>query len=40
MLLDPVGRPQIWGAAFMAIAMAVVVGTALGFEHIGGFVPC
>ena len=40
MLLNQVGRPQILGAAFMAIAMTVVVGTALGFEHIGGFVPC
>ena len=27
-------------AALLATAMAVVVGTALGFEHIGGFVPC
>lgn len=25
---------------FLALAMAVVVGTALGFEHIGGFIPC
>ncbi|MEM9574798.1 MAG: disulfide bond formation protein B [Pseudomonadota bacterium] len=40
MTFDKVGKPQIWGAAFMAVAMAIVVGTALGFEHIGGFVPC
>lgn len=40
MLLNQIGRSQIWSAAFLAIAMAAVVGTALGFEHIGGFVPC
>ena len=27
-------------ALFLAVAMAAVVGTALGFEHIGGFIPC
>lgn len=27
-------------AIFLAVAMAVVVGSALGFEHIGGFIPC
>lgn len=27
-------------ALFLAIAMAAVVGTALGFEHIGGYIPC
>jgi disulfide bond formation protein DsbB len=27
-------------ALLLAIAMAVVVGTALGFEHIGGYIPC
>ena len=40
MLLNVIGRSQLRGAAFLAVAMAVVVGTALGFEHIGGFVPC
>lgn len=24
----------------LAVAMALVVGTALGFEHIGGYIPC
>ncbi|WP_113447382.1 disulfide bond formation protein B [Rhizobium cremeum] len=27
-------------AAVLTLAMAVVVGSALGFEHIGGYVPC
>ena len=27
-------------ALFLAVAMALVVGTALGFEHIGGYIPC
>jgi len=34
-------RPVLFQSAlFLTVAMAVVVGTALGFEHIGGFVPC
>ena len=27
-------------ALFLAVAMALVVGSALGFEHIGGYIPC
>ncbi len=27
-------------AFVLAVAMAVVVGSALGFEHIGGYIPC
>lgn len=27
-------------AIFLAVAMAAVVGTALGFEHIGNYIPC
>jgi disulfide bond formation protein DsbB len=27
-------------ALFLAVAMAVTVGTALGFQHIGGYIPC
>ena len=27
-------------ALFLAVAMAAVVGMALGFEHIGGYIPC
>lgn len=39
-LASPVGRSQTLTALFLAIAMAVVVGTALGFQHIGGYMPC
>nr|WP_153020282.1 disulfide bond formation protein B [Paramesorhizobium deserti] len=34
------GRLQTITAAFLAIAMAATVGGALGFEHLGGFMPC
>ena len=27
-------------AAVLTLGMAVVVGSALGFEHIGGYIPC
>jgi len=27
-------------ALFLALAMALVVGSALAFEHIGGYIPC
>jgi disulfide bond formation protein DsbB len=27
-------------ALFLAVAMAAVVGSALGFQHIGGYIPC
>jgi len=27
-------------AALLAVGMAAVVGSALGFEHIGGYIPC
>lgn len=36
----PVGRRQMLTASFLAIAMAGVVGSALLFEHIGGYIPC
>lgn len=39
-LTAPTDRSQTWAALFLAVAMAVVVGTALGFEHIGGYLPC
>jgi disulfide bond formation protein DsbB len=29
-----------WTALFLALAMAAVVGGALAFEHIGGYIPC
>lgn len=31
---------QLLGALTLAVAMALVVGSALAFEHIGGFIPC
>lgn len=40
MFSQPTGRRQTLTAGFLALAMAVTVGTALGFEHIGGFIPC
>lgn len=39
-LASPAGRSQTLTALFLAVAMAVVVGTALGFQHIGGYMPC
>ncbi len=29
-----------WEALGLGLAMAVVVGTALGFQHLGGYIPC
>lgn len=34
------GQAQLIGATFLALALAGVVGTALGFEYIGGYIPC
>jgi disulfide bond formation protein DsbB len=34
------GRTQTIGATLTAVGMAVTVGTALGFQHIGGYIPC
>lgn len=34
------GRTQTIGAGLTALGMAVTVGTALGFQHIGGYIPC
>ncbi|WP_269931160.1 disulfide bond formation protein B [Aminobacter sp. HY435] len=39
-LSSSTGRRQTLAALFLAFAMAAVVGTALGFEHIGGYLPC
>jgi disulfide bond formation protein DsbB len=35
-----VSRFHLGTALFLAIAMAATVGTALGFQHIGGYIPC
>jgi len=34
------GGNRVLYALALAIAMAAVVGAALGFEHIGGYIPC
>lgn len=39
-LTAPTGRFQIMAAVALAIGMAITVGTAFGFEHIGGYIPC
>jgi disulfide bond formation protein DsbB len=39
-LLAPTSRFQSGTALFLAIAMAATVGSALGFQHIGGYIPC
>lgn len=36
----PTGRLQTGTAILLAIAMAATVGSALGFQHIGGYIPC
>ncbi|MER2533905.1 MAG: disulfide bond formation protein B [Rhizobiaceae bacterium] len=33
-------RLHLGTALFLAVAMAATVGTALGFQHIGGYIPC
>lgn len=35
-----INRPLLFAALGLALVMVLVVGTALGFEHIGGFIPC
>jgi disulfide bond formation protein DsbB len=39
-LTHATGKTQTIGAALGAVGMAVTVGTALGFQHIGGYIPC
>lgn len=36
----PAGAAQRNTALFLTVAMAAVVGSALAFEHIGGYIPC
>lgn len=36
----PANRVRTLAALFLAAAMALVVGTALAFEHVGGYIPC
>ncbi|WP_181418372.1 disulfide bond formation protein B [Phyllobacterium leguminum] len=39
-LRAPSGRTQTVAAIFLGLAMAATVGGALGFQHLGGFMPC
>jgi disulfide bond formation protein DsbB len=39
-LTQPAGRTQTLVALLLLLGMAVTVGTALGFQHIGGYIPC
>lgn len=39
-LTAPAGTTQIRSALFLALAMAATVGTALGFQYLGGYIPC
>jgi disulfide bond formation protein DsbB len=34
------GRQRMLTASFLALAMAATVGSALAFQHIGGYIPC
>lgn len=36
----PTGRPHLLLALLVAAGMALAVGTALGFQYIGGYIPC
>ena len=39
-LTSPTGRLQTLGGAALAAGMSVTVGTALAFQHRGGYIPC
>ena len=39
-LTSPLTSIQTRDAFLLALGMAIVVGSALGFEHIGGYIPC
>lgn len=39
-LTDPIGRLQQGALALLAVGMIVTVGTALGFQHLAGYIPC
>lgn len=39
-LTAPTGKTQRYAAAALALGMAATVGIALGFEHLGGYLPC
>jgi len=39
-IASPLTRPVVVYSLVLAVAMAAVVGTALGFQYIGGYIPC
>ena len=39
-IASPLTRPVLVYSLVLAVAMAAVVGTALGFQYIGGYIPC
>jgi disulfide bond formation protein DsbB len=39
-LTSATGKLQTIGAGLLAAGMAVTVGTALGFQHLAGYIPC
>lgn len=39
-LASPTTRLQTLGAGVLTLGMAATVGGALGFQHIGGYIPC
>jgi disulfide bond formation protein DsbB len=39
-LTAPAGTTQTRAALFLMLAMAATVGTALGFQYLGGYIPC
>lgn len=39
-LTAPIGRVQKGALALLAVGMTATVGTALGFQHLAGYIPC
>ena len=39
-LTAPAGPTQTRAGIFLAVVMAATVGTALGFQYLGGYIPC
>lgn len=39
-LTQPAGKTQMLTALALLLGMAVTVGTALAFQHVGGYIPC
>ena len=39
-LTSPAGRVQMAAALLALVGMLVALGTALGFQHLGGYIPC